>query len=422
MESLTGSFPSRIRVTLDNVLFYRGPSPEKSRQATSADREEWPDIDEMLAQAAREGWTAGFDTGGVDESCPQLPPMTAISGTSAKVPRSITGVDGEFDVEDLFGGIGGWHADKCVNDDSAGWFPTPATCSLRPSATLEGMTNEGSLFPGASPIDVSVEFAGRRDGFPPGDDRLQSHQVSRRPSTGECATPAEGAGTPAEQEAMACGEKNVGVSGLDSHIEQDDSDVPVLPRRRCWRRPSIEGSHARAQVANTPFTPSTSRTSTAANSAVACRRRRLHRGRKRSRDSNRTGRNVPPATYILSASTLTGVANQRWPVQCVLERRSVGSREVITIELPALSLSSPSAREASILRDTRARTPALVNACGKMRRARFSRAEEDLLIELKGRRDPKRSWKEIQTHFPNRTTGSLQFLYCTRLKGRRISK
>jgi len=183
----------------------------------------------------------------------------------------------------------------------------------------------------------------------------------------------------------------VGVSCLDSHIEQDDSDVPVLPRRRCWRRPSIESSHARAQVANTPFTPSTSRTSTAADSGVACRRRRLHRGRKRSRDSNRTGRNVPPATYILSASTLTGVANQRWPVQCVLERRSVRSRQVITIELPALSLSSPSAREASILRDTRARTPALVNACGKMRRARFSRAEEDLLIELKGRRNPKRS-------------------------------
>lgn len=113
---------------------------------------------------------------------------------------------------------GAGHADKCVNGDSAGSFPTPATYSLRPSATQEGM---GSLFPGASPIDVSVEFT-----------RLQTHQVSRR-TTGECATPAESDGTLAEQEGKACGENGVDVSGLDPHIEHDDSNVPVLPRRRC---------------------------------------------------------------------------------------------------------------------------------------------------------------------------------------------
>jgi hypothetical protein len=52
--------------------------------------------------------------------------------------------------------------------------------------------------------------------------------------------------------------------------------------------------------------------------------------------------------------------------------------------------------------------PILRDACGSRRRARFSRAEEDLLIKLKERRDLKLSWREIQRHFPNWTIGSLQ--------------
>ena len=61
METLTYSFPSSNRVALDNVIFYRGPSPRKSRKAASTDNDEWPDINEILAQAALEDWTAGIE-------------------------------------------------------------------------------------------------------------------------------------------------------------------------------------------------------------------------------------------------------------------------------------------------------------------------------------------------------------------------
>ena len=67
-------------------------------------------------------------------------------------------------------------------------------------------------------------------------------------------------------------------------------------------------------------------------------------------------------------------------------------------------------------------TPIVVAAQRGKPRARFSKEEEDLLIELKERRDPKLSWREIQRHFPIRTIGSLQVRYSTQLKGRRISK
>jgi hypothetical protein len=72
--------------------------------------------------------------------------------------------------------------------------------------------------------------------------------------------------------------------------------------------------------------------------------------------------------------------------------------------------------------DTFQTTPILSAIRTGQRRARYSRAEEDKLVKLKERREPKLSWREIQGYFPDRTIGSLQVHYSMHLKGRRASE
>ena len=125
-----------------------------------------------------------------------------------------------------------------------------------------------------------------------------------------------------------------------------------------------------------------------------------------------------------ATSTSSGVTGERWPVHCVFQRRLVGSQDVITIEFSAFDLRAPSERDAvlSSSDQTPRTTPVVVAGRGSRHRARFTQAEEDLLVELKERRRPKLSWREIKTYFPNRTIGSLQMHFSTQLKGKRLSK
>ncbi len=52
-------------------------------------------------------------------------------------------------------------------------------------------------------------------------------------------------------------------------------------------------------------------------------------------------------------------------------------------------------------------------------RTPYSREEDELLIRLKERRHPKLSCDQIQTHFPDRNSNSIQAHYSTCLKHRR---
>jgi hypothetical protein len=112
------------------------------------------------------------------------------------------------------------------------------------------------------------------------------------------------------------------------------------------------------------------------------------------------------------------------PIQCFVQQKTMGSQEVITIQMPAFDLYTRSGQAATLSPsdDTSQTTPIRGAARQGRRGAGFLRAEEDLLVELKERREPKLSWREIKRHFPNRTTGSLQVHYSTRLKGRRPRK
>ena len=76
--------------------------------------------------------------------------------------------------------------------------------------------------------------------------------------------------------------------------------------------------------------------------------------------------------------------------------------------LLAFDLRDPSKQDAlRACPDTAVGTiPLVATARGNRRRVRFSQAEEDMLIQLKERRDRKFTWKEIQRHFPERTIGS----------------
>ena len=129
-------------------------------------------------------------------------------------------------------------------------------------------------------------------------------------------------------------------------------------------------------------------------------------------------------TRVPAPPTSSAVTSERWPVQCFFRRKTFGSQDVITIELPAFEMQAPSERETTLspFNDTISTTPVLVTGRGSRRRARFTREEDDLLVELKEQSARKISWREIERHFPNRTISSLQVHYSTQLKGRRLSK
>ena len=212
----------------------------------------------------------------------------------------------------------------------------------------------------------------------------------------------------------------------DINTEQDDSDVPVLARRR-WRRQrrrrsSARSSDSRAQILTPSTQRSRSHSAEVASGGEAYSPRRLGRGRKIPRDSISPGSDVSYATD--TPSTSVAGTTERWPLRCFLQRKIIGSQETITIELPALDLRDLSRQDTlRACPDTAVGTiPLVATTRGNRRRVRFSQAEEDLLVQLKERRDRKFSWKEIQRHFPERTIGSLQVHYSTHLKGRRLSK
>jgi hypothetical protein len=198
----------------------------------------------------------------------------------------------------------------------------------------------------------------------------------------------------------------------------DDDEPPLTSRRR--RRIVLHTRGSRRP--SSPLTPRSSADSIDVEPTAALRRqKRLRRRKGVRRDS------LAPETDDTSASSTTSKPNregERWPVQCFVERAMMGSQEVITIQLPAFALYAESGRESALSpSDDAAQTrPIKVAMCGSRRRVRFSHAEEERLVELKERRHPKLCWKEIQEHFPNRTTASLQVHYCTQLKGRVTSK
>ena len=200
--------------------------------------------------------------------------------------------------------------------------------------------------------------------------------------------------------------------------EGSDSDGPPLTSGRRRTLPRTRGS----QRPNPPLTPRSSADSTDVESTTACRHRKRLQRRKEMRLAS-----LAPETEDTSASSTTSQSNTEgeWrPVQCLVQRKTNGSQEVMMIQLPAFDLCARSGRVSAISpsHDTSQMTPIWASARGGRRRARFLQAEEDLLVELKERREPRLSWREVQRYFPNRTIGSLQVHYSTHLKGRRTSE
>lgn len=198
----------------------------------------------------------------------------------------------------------------------------------------------------------------------------------------------------------------------------DDDELPWTSRRR-RTLPRTRGSHSPSPS----LTPWSSAGSIDAEPTMALRRRKRLRRRKGMR-----GDSPVPETDDSSTSLTTSMSNrgegERWPVQCFVERAMMGSQEMITIRLPAFDLYARSGRESALSPSDDASQTIPINVAmrGSRRRVQFSQAEEERLVELKERRHPKLSWKEIQEHFPSRTTATLQVHYSTQLKGRLTSK
>ena len=203
-----------------------------------------------------------------------------------------------------------------------------------------------------------------------------------------------------------------------ANVEGSDSDGPPLASRRRRILPRTRNSRSRSP----PLTPRSSADSIDMEPTTALRHwKRLRRRKVVRRDS------LALETEDTSASLTTSRSNKEgdWrPIQCFVQRKMNGTQDVILIQLPELDLCARSGRASTLsLLDVRSPTRPISDAASEgRRRARFSRAEEDLLVKLKEQRGPKLSWREIQRRFPNRTTGSLQVHYSTHLKSRGLSK
>jgi hypothetical protein len=202
-------------------------------------------------------------------------------------------------------------------------------------------------------------------------------------------------------------------------IESSDGDGLPLTHRRRRTGPHNRDSSSPSSLLTPWFSV---RSMEVESTAAPRRRKRLQQRKGMRRDS------VTPETDDASTSLTTSISGRGrgewWPIKCFVERKMIGSQEVITIQVPAFDLCARSGRLSTLsaLDDTSQTTPILGAACEGRRRARFSRAEEDLLDKLKEQRGPKLTWREIQRWFPNRTTGSLQVHYSTQLKASQVPR
>ena len=215
----------------------------------------------------------------------------------------------------------------------------------------------------------------------------------------------------------SCGEEVESGSSDDDDVD----DVPFNPSRR--RRRRCEARAVRIDHKLHTASPKRPRSLSAAGGLDSPRlpRKRLRKRQVGAYDaeagSDGTG----------SLSTSSSTTADRWPVQCFLVRKSISSEHSLAIELPVpfLSLASLIATSVPPARDLNPGTPQITPRASPTRgvepRARFSKEEDRLLVKLKRRTAPRLSWREMSTHFPYRTTGSLQVRYGTQLKGWRGS-
>lgn len=211
----------------------------------------------------------------------------------------------------------------------------------------------------------------------------------------------------------------------DDDVDTTDSEEPVRPWKRRWRRRPSSASRS-ASVTQDLVPPAKRSRSRSQCSAVEMA------GPKRRRPGWKLG--GPPGSDIDTSragsarSTSPAPATERWAVPCFLRRKTVGSQEMITIELPTCALGFNLLEEGAspTINNVTRCSCSLAAASDKGRGGKFSLEEENELIRLKEQSLPKLSWKRIQKEmhkrFPNRTLGSLQVHYCTRLKGRRSAR
>lgn len=80
-------------------------------------------------------------------------------------------------------------------------------------------------------------------------------------------------------------------------------------------------------------------------------------------------------------------------------------------------LPSPVSSNKSQWTSTNMKTHAAGAQSKTVRRTRFTKEEDERLMDLKENRNL--TWAQIKCSFPGRTIGALQVHYCTRLKGSR---
>lgn len=107
----------------------------------------------------------------------------------------------------------------------------------------------------------------------------------------------------------------------------------------------------------------------------------------------------------LSVPSPTRLPRGPCPTECYAFTQNVGSRVIVTIELPSLERGNAT-------QPTSNRKPQTSH------RSRYSREEDDLLLKLRRQSNPRLTWEQIQKHFSGRSQGSLQVRYCTHVAPR----
>ena len=154
--------------------------------------------------------------------------------------------------------------------------------------------------------------------------------------------------------------------------EGSDGDEPPRARRRRRTRLRTRGSVSPPP----PFDPQSSAHSVEVKPMTAVHRRRRLRRRHGTRPNPPTPKTDDTRAGLTIPMSSRG-DDERWPVQCFIERKMVGSQEMITIQVPALDLRAISGRVSvpSPLDDTSQTVPNWSDADEGRHGARFSRAQ-----------------------------------------------
>ncbi|KAM0720784.1 hypothetical protein Q7P37_003069 [Cladosporium fusiforme] len=197
---------------------------------------------------------------------------------------------------------------------------------------------------------------------------------------------------------------SIDISDISSGSD-DEPRIPCMRRLHCRNEEALITQH-RSVSTHSGLSSHSLPPHTGERRTIKPQRRRRQDPQQPSRCPSSRESSLSVATSVPSSVPRKPQAHrpssERRPIQCFLSSQRVSSGIQFTLELPPLDVG-PCA------------PIAIQPAARSRKRMKYSAADNKRLLKLRRQTNPKLTWKQIQTHFPGRTQGSIQVHYSTQL-------